>query len=198
MTIEKGEPWGTEAKVPADVVYASSDREVATSGGTVIVVSGNLHQSLGRPAPKTAGDECVLLPVDALRVEIVRSNGTSDVVSGVSEVSIGSWWSRAGFLLVTNTGHLGALHVAPRAHPNDGTLDTIEIDGRMPLRERWVARRRARTGTHLPHPMIRAGRTVSLGADRKGTQRLRVDGADQGDWVRVTVTVDADRWLVAV
>lgn len=198
MTIEKGAPWGSPGLVPADVSYADNDRELAVSHGTTIVRGGNLHEALGCPRQKLPGEECMLLPVDAIQVEIQRSDLRVVRLTGASEVVVGSWFSRRGFIVVTNTGHLGALHIAPRAHPNDGFLDTLEIDGAMALRERLLARFKARTGTHVPHPLLRTGRTVSITLSRRGREGLRVDGIDQGDWRTVTVEVSADRWLVAV
>ena len=59
---------------------------------------------------------------------------------------------------VMNVDRLGRWDVAPRAHPNDGALDVVEVDAAMGVRARWQARRRLPTGTHVPHPAIRTRR----------------------------------------
>ena len=198
MTIEKGAPWGSVGKVPESVSCVDTDREFASVPDVCVLCGGNLHEALGRPTPKKPGEDCMLLPVDAMRVAITRRSGVVDEIWAASEVQVGSWFSRRGLSVVTNTGHLGRLHIAPRAHPNDGVLDTVEIDRRMPMRERLVGRLRARTGTHVPHPLLRTGRTHSFTITRDGHERLRIDGIVHGDWTRLTVTVEPDRWLVAV
>ena len=59
-----------------------------------------------------------------------------------------------------NTDCRGRWDVAPRAHPNDGRVDVVEVAAAMGLRARWQARRRLPTGTHVPHPAIRTGRAT--------------------------------------
>ncbi|MGB1824394.1 MAG: hypothetical protein ACPHO9_07420, partial [Ilumatobacteraceae bacterium] len=60
------------------------------------------------------------------------------------------------------SGHIGRYEAAPRAHPGDGLLDVVEVSDAMPLRQRWMALRRSRTGTHLPHPHISMTRVRDL------------------------------------
>ena len=198
MTIEKGAPWGSAGCVPVDAAVASSDHDLATSSGVCVLTGGNLHTAIGSPAAKTPGSDCALLPVDAIIVDIEAPDGTRRTVTAAADVIIGSWYGRHGFLLVTNTGHLGGLHLTPRSHPNDGRLDTLVMQPDMRWRERIVARRRARTGTHVPHPKLATGHVRTLTVARRGRQRLHIDGRNEGHWRSVTVTVSPDRWLVAV
>ena len=60
------------------------------------------------------------------------------------------------------SGHLGGYEPAPRAHPGDGILDVVEVAETMTLRQRLMARRRSRTGSHLPHPEISTTRARDL------------------------------------
>lgn len=198
MTIRKGEPWGNPGKVPEDAVMARSDLEVVRAGAVCTIAGGNLHESLGRPVPRLPGDDCMLLPVDGIKVQVTAGDGTVRLLEAAGEVAVGSWFARSGYLVITNTGHLGPLNLAPRSHPNDGQLDEFELRAAMPLRERVVARRRARTGTHVPHPHIRAARVSDVTITRRGRQRLVVDGVPLRKWSRVRVTVAPDRFLVAV
>ena len=67
-------------------------------------------------------------------------------------------WS-GRFAVAMNAEWLGDLDLGPRAHPGDGLLDLTE--GSLGLRDRLAARRRARTGSHLPHPGLRTSRSAS-------------------------------------
>ena len=69
-----------------------------------------------------------------------------------------------------NADRIGAWDVAPRAHPNDGQLDVVEVDASMGLRDRWQASRRLATGTHVPHPAIH---TATRDGARRGRSTAR-------------------------
>ena len=198
MTIEKGQPWGTAGIVPSGLNVARSDREVIDSGSPCAVSAGNLHAALGRPSVKNPGDECMLLPVDGMRVEVERPDGTREVLHAVSDVTVGSWWARSGWVVVSNTGHIGSLNLLPRAHPNDGRLDVLVLAGSMGYRERMTARGRARTGSHLSHPDLSVKAVTEWAHTRRGRERLRVDGSRVAEWSRIVVMVEPDRWLVVV
>jgi diacylglycerol kinase family enzyme len=53
-----------------------------------------------------------------------------------------------------NAEFVGPFDVSPRGHPADGRVEVIAVDDGLGLRARLQARRRLRTGTHLPHPAI--------------------------------------------
>jgi hypothetical protein len=141
---------------PTEVVLAGGDMARTMGGGT----EGRVQ----------AGATLVRAPVDVIRVAAADGRtGTAlaHVVVRSSRRRV-SWW-RGPVVLVMNAQFLGPYDVAPRSHPNDGRLDVVWVDPRMPLRQRLAARQRARTGTHLPHPQLRGQslRTVevSLGGD---------------------------------
>ncbi|MDE0268992.1 MAG: hypothetical protein OXI96_08160 [Acidimicrobiaceae bacterium] len=60
------------------------------------------------------------------------------------------WWGRV--LTISNASFMGEWNIAPRAHPGDGRLHVL--DTQCSIAVRWVARRRLRFGTHVPHPDI--------------------------------------------
>ncbi len=93
--------------------------------------------------------------------------------------------------VVMNGAWLGDLRLGPRAHPNDGFVDTIE--GRIRFGDRREAGRRARSGSHLPHPDLRTGRAGTWETDFAELQTIRLDGVDRGRWrvLRVEVIPDA-------
>ena len=184
--------------VPLDALRAGSDSELASAEATVVLTGGNIHLALGRPPARSAGDECMILPVDALQVSVTLRSGDDLGVIAASEVTVGSWFSRHGMTVITNGGLLGPLNIAPRAHPNDGRLDVFVLLPGMRGRDRATARRRARTGTHLPHPGLRVTTCTEITLHRAGRQRLIVDGVQVPGWARASVSVLPDRLAVAV
>ena len=59
-----------------------------------------------------------------------------------------------------SVGLFGRWDVAPRAHPGDGLLDTLDLQ--LSLGDRLKARQRLPSGTHVPHPGIRERRVGAL------------------------------------
>ena len=198
MTIEKGKPWGSPGTVPNGAAWADDDAAVAASRSTVVQpLGGNLWLSLGCPARKSAGEDCMMLPIDAMRCT-VNHDGGSSVVTAVAEVVVGSWFGRGGMRVITNVGVHGKRNLAPRAHPNDGEFDILEIDASTSLRQRILARRRTLTGTHVPHPTVSVRRGVSTEIVRTGGQELVIDGRPFGKWTSVRVDIQPDFMTVLV
>jgi diacylglycerol kinase family enzyme len=139
------------------------------------------------------------LPVDVLRVEIVTADNTRQVCWALSSVQIGSWRKRGRYVCVSNTGHLGKLQLAPRAHPNDGEMDVVTISSDIDWKQRFIAHRRAQLGTHLPHPDISVERGTTASWTRTGSrEHLRIDGNVVASWNEVTVSIVPDALTVLV
>jgi hypothetical protein len=68
------------------------------------------------------------------------------------------FWTRA--VVAMNAQWLGAWNTGPRAHPNDGLLDTYDV--RLGLRQLPAVRSRLHHGAHLPHPGIRERRAAAV------------------------------------
>jgi len=96
------------------------------------------------------------------------------------------------------SGHLGRFEPAPRAHPGDGLLDVIEVSESMNLRQRIMARRRSRTGSHLPHPDISTTRVRDLRRSFDESLTIFVDGASAGVSRHLDVAVVAAAYEHAV
>lgn len=195
MTIRKGERWGTTTARPPDLRTVATDAELAAlvesgSAGPFGIAGGDLHRSVGSPAPR---DEMQRLPIDVIDVVVDGER----VVAVAHVVARRGWW-RGGIVAVCNVDRIGGWDVAPRAHPNDGRLDIVEVDGRMTLRQRRQAQRRLATGTHVPHPMIntRTARADEWVFDRP--QNVWVDGRRVASVrsLRVEVRPDAAEILV--
>jgi hypothetical protein len=193
VTIGKGQPWGVPASPPAGVRSAASDAELAgfvaaDAHGAYAVRAGDLHRSVGAPGGR---DDVYRLPVDALRV-------TSDVgerlaVSHV--VARNGWWS-GPIVAVTNTGYVGQWNIAPRAHPNDGRMDVVEVSRTMGVRQRWLARSRLRHGTHVPHPDVQTRTAETVEWEFDEALGLYVDGVHLGRTSRLAVTISPDHFAI--
>lgn len=181
MGIRKGEDWGTVGRLPSGCPLLHTDRELAElvgSGGTEIsaftgqagLLGGDLCRTLGGTGdPSRLTDtDVMLVPIDAM---VVSLDGGRDVWAVAHVVARGRWWSGTG-VAVMNAAWMGEWNLAPAAHPGDGRVDVVH--GSLPWRDRLAARRRARTGTHLPHPGL------SVRKQRQG----RIDlGRRVGVWV---------------
>lgn len=191
MTIRPGADWGELVDAPAGLLDVGSDAAVAAGvddGRPVRVRGGDLLATVGGPAP---GGELRRLPVDLLRLE--TDAGTFRAVAHV--VVRRSWW-RGPLLAVMNVDRLGRWDVAPRAHPNDGRADAVEVDASMDVRARWQAWRRLPTGTHLPHPHVHVRRFADTTWSFERPQRLWVDGVRRGTVRSLRVVVEADAAVV--
>ena len=107
-----------------------------------------------------------------------------------------SWW-RGPITAAMNAQYLGRWDVAPRAHPGDGLLDVLEVGAELGAGERWKARRRLPSGTHVPHPKIAVRRLAALQLDVEGRQ-VWLDGARQPSAQALSIRLQPDAVTVAV
>lgn len=199
MTIKPGEPWGTNATTPPHLVVADDEAAAArlVQHGThmVAIRSGDLLRALGRTSTNAVaneGGECLLLPCDMLQVSI---NDTEEV-SAVSSVVVGRWHSPQWW--VSAGGFLGALNIAPRAHPNDGQVDALTFAPNIGLRQLLAIRSRMRRGDHLPHPALRMQRGERLQWTAPRAVPITIDGRRHGRAHRIVVNVLPDAFTLCV
>lgn len=176
-------------------MVAGSDAELAQlvardPSGAYGIRGGDLHRSLGAPPPRETTQQ---LPLDALRVRC------DDVEwLAVAHVVVRDSWWRGPLLAVLNCAYVGHWNVSPRAHPNDGRFDVVEVTADMSVRQRLQARRRLPLGAHLPHPNITArtaeSQTWSFGAPR----HVFVDGLGLGRVVRLTIEISPDHFSIHI
>ena len=191
MTIRKGEPWGREITRPADLLVAHGDAELAAlvtadPTGSYGVDGGDLHRTVG--VPRTRGATVQRLPIDVLEVVTDRS----EHLAVAHDVIRRRGW-RGRVVLVCNVDHVGTWNVAPRAHPNDGRFDVVDVDATMRWRDRLEARRRLPTGTHLPHPAVSVRTATEWHWSGPVGPHVWIDGVDVGPRtdVRVRILPDA-------
>ena len=203
MTIRRGEPWGTAAPLPPGAPIASSNselrREVTSQragigeSGPVGVIGGDLWQVVGAPSGGTRrvrSDQAHTAPVDLIAV---TADGDSRWAC-VGVIARNSWW-RGPVVAVMSAELVGQWRVAPAAHPNDGRLHVLETGLNGPslsLRERMLARRRLRLGTHIPHPSISVRRVADAEYRFERPMALWLDGERVGRCRELSVAVVPD------
>jgi YegS C-terminal NAD kinase beta sandwich-like domain len=197
VTVRRGEAWGTPGPLPADGVVVGSDAEARQVVERcrrandplppLGLVGGDLCRTLGGrgDAGRLRSPEAQQLPVDLGAV----------LVDGrlhwfVAHLLARRPWWRGRVVAVMNAEFLGAWDVAPRSHPNDGYLDVL--DGDLPLGDRLQARRRLRTGSHVPHPAIRERRVDATQFEFDAPTPIWLDGERIGSARRISVRVEPD------
>lgn len=141
MTIEKGANWG-------EIVQTRVDGFVAT---------GDLARELGLAGAATNHQGPWLrLPLDLIDVVAVDSAGRRHERTIASWLVAGSLL-RGEYCIVSSTSFVDGRRLFSRAHPNDGRLDWLAVQPSMSLRQRLAFRRRTRSETHLPHPLVGVG-----------------------------------------
>ena len=194
MTIRKGEPWGEPvAAVESDLRIAASDID-ASSGSLAAPVGlagGDMARTMGGGAVGRLHSNHVRATVDLLHV----TTDAGDFNALAHVVARRSWW-RGEVVLAMNAQFLGVYDVAPRSHPNDGRVDVLRVDARMPVRARLQARRRARTGTHVPHPQIGFASAGRWSASFERPLEVYIDGRRVGRSASLTIEVRPDALIV--
>jgi len=179
MTIERGKDWGAPAPVPPDIVWAASDREAAEVVTLarrankpippVALTAGDLVRTLGGRGDRLHGGEGTHVTIDVGAV-LIDGKLRWFVAHLVARRS----WLRGRVVVAANASFIGPWNIAQRAHPGDGRLDLL--DGNPRLGDRWKARRRLATGTHLPHPDISVRRVSAAQIEFTRSTPIHLDG----------------------
>lgn len=196
MTIRKGVDWGAPGPLATDAPVFDDERSVRAYVQSVIDVhgeggleglevgltGGDLHRTIGapsRPGRRLHSGAGVRYPVD-VGVATLDAGGRELVflchLVAHPRRTPRLWSGRT--VTVMNAQFLGPFDLAPRGHPNDGRLDVT--DGSLPLRQRRPGRRRALSGTHVPHPDLEERRVSSLTLAFDRAMHVRVDGDHVG------------------
>ena len=204
MTIEKGSRYGEPAPVPQGLVVAESDSdarriaEEARVGSHPIppigLVAGDLARTLGAAATGAsrfaAGSEVVVFTVD-LGEALLDGRLHYFVAHLVARTPTWSYVFAA-----MNAQWLGRWNAGPRAHPNDGLLDTYEA--RLSPADRWKVRGRLHHGAHLPHPGIKERRTAAMQVELPRPLPVELDGDEVATARHISVRVHPDALTIAV
>ncbi|HYN32021.1 MAG TPA: hypothetical protein VES40_05310 [Ilumatobacteraceae bacterium] len=206
MTIKPGEPWGRTIDRPSDLVVVAGDQELARhlesmrdggNGSPVFVVDGDFARTLG--APQLDGRLMVNeLPVDLIDIGLDGGEATATACAHV--VISNPWWRggrwRGSVVVVMNAEYIGEWDVAPRGHPNDGRVEVFEVGATFGVRQRWQARRRVRSATHVPHPGIDTRTVRAASWVFRMPMNVTVDGRRIGSATVVEIIVAPDAAVV--
>lgn len=197
MTIEKHRAWGAPGPLPADGVLVRRDADARSiaersrRAGSAIPPIGLLGGDLCRTVGGR-GDEARLRSPDAMTLPVDLG---SVLVDGRQHwfvahlVARRSWW-RGRVVAVMNAQWIGAWDVAPKSHPDDGLLDVLDAD--LGIDDRLKVRTRLKTGTHVPHPGIRASRVAALQLEFDRPTPIWLDGERIGSARSLSIRTEAD------
>ena len=195
MTIRIGEEWGEAVEsAPGGTQTVFTDRDVAQAlddRRMVLVRGGALHQTLGSPVGDTVTRR---LPIDL--VEMVDTASETRIAVSVANICLvqrgpfGRW--RGRIVVVTNCGECSGVTTCPRAHPNDGRFDVLEVDASMTLFQRRLAWKKAGSGSHLPHPSLSVWSGERFCLTVEPNEQVIVDGVDLKFTGTVELRVVAD------
>ena len=167
------------------------------------LTNGSIAQSLGINSEISIDDplhdqQMTLVKIDLLQIDYrttASSNANSSTSSRVvvaGTLAIQHRTQLSTCLILSNSGILHGRDVLPRAHPNDGFVDVLEVDPKITVRQRVTAWRRSATGSHLPHPSIRVSRSIDFQWSGRPSYMI-ADGVTYKGvvWLQCTVLADA-------
>jgi hypothetical protein len=209
VTIRKGQAWGTPGPLSAGAPVVDDDAGAAEHLQVhwspeavpieVGVLGGDLHVTVGEPhhdEDDLRAGRGMRLPMDLGTVSVDGGEPLVFVAHMIAtERPDGRLWS-SRTITVLNGSFAGPANLGPRAHPNDGRLDVL--DGTLPRAQRRTGRRRALTGTHVPHPDLAERRTAHHVVDSDVPLHLRLDGRPAGSGTRLEITCHPDAWIAVV
>jgi len=197
VTIEKGQPWGSGGSLGPDGTLVRTDADARAAieprrrAGEPLpelgLLGGDLARTVGARGDegRLRTNEAVRLPVDLCSV--LLDGRQHWFVAHL--VARRSWW-RGRVVAIMNAQWIGRWDIAPRSHPNDGLVDVF--DGDLSLDDRWKARRRLATGTHVPHPGIAQQRVAAVQIDLDRATPIWLDGERVATARQVVVRVEPD------
>ena len=209
MTIRKNGSYGTPVSRPPTLNVLQSDLEIAqhyVSGHTATpctVTNGSIALSLGISSEMNFRDsvsnqQMTLVDIDLLQIDFrtrppsTANSSTSSRIVVAGTIAIQHRTPLSTCLILSNSGILRSRDVLPRAHPNDGFVDVLEVDPKISIRQRAIAWSRSATGSHLPHPNFRVSRSIDFQWSGSPA-RMIADGVTYKGvvWLRCTVLADA-------
>lgn len=200
MPIKKGDPYGEPGDLPEGGVLVRSDAEAGAALSAARrdrrpfpalgLLGGDLCRTLGGGTGDRSRLEGVRFTVD-LGEALLDGRLHLFVAHLVARTRL---WTRA--FVAMNAQWLGDWNLGPRAHPNDGLLDTYDV--RLPRNQLLAVRARLHHGAHLPHPGIKERRTGAAQVELDRPLPVRLDGVATGKARVISVRVQPDALTVVI
>ena len=207
MVIRPGESWGEpwtdgpddltldDAALAGEAyrrhLLKTSAQDPDTSDILLSVDHGDVLKTVGLTSNRDSDDQ-LRFPFD---LGLVSIDDADPLPFAAHVVGRRRLWS-GEFLVAMNVSWSGRNYLGPKAHPNDGLVD-ITI-GSLDAKQRLIARKRATTGSHLPHPDLRVVRRKLYDHGFGTDTPVIVDGIRLGTCSRLKIEVLPDAfWLVA-
>ena len=166
MTIRKGQEWGHFENRPDDLQVVADDfsaSKLITNQSPdlkaplkISIVNSGLSRTLGIKNGLHNSEQMLCTKFDVIEANYTSAN--SETVTRrcfIGNAFIYKNWLFGTTIAVLNSSFVGNRDWAPKAHPNDGKFDVVELETSMNLRQRLTAFRLMKSGSHLPHPKIR-------------------------------------------
>jgi len=122
----------------------------------ISIVNSGLSRTLGIKSASLRTDQMLCTKFDVIEASytpVDSVNVTRRCFIGYAFIYQNLIFGRT--IAILNSSFVGKRDWAPKAHPNDGKFDVIELDSSMSIRQRLTAFRLMKSGSHLPHPKIR-------------------------------------------
>jgi hypothetical protein len=198
VTIKKGEDWGHVGERPDDTIVVASDAQARA----VIEPLRRSEQPMPPLAPRY-GDVARTVGATGIRTEtrLVPWDLGAALLDGrlfwfISSLVAGEPFRRGRCVAVMNTPWLREWNIAPKAHPNDGLLDVLDMQ--LSITQARAASKRARLGDHLPHPGIEVQRVAAVQFELVRPLTVRLDGEVVGKFRTISARVEPDALTVVV
>ncbi len=213
MTIGKGTNWGYPGVLSPQSPIFTSDADVSTyldahvkslaieandvpdsplDVAPIGLTGGVLWRTVGGPGVvgRYATPDARHYTCD-LAIAIVDGNRRAFVASLMAR---NRWWTKVA--VVMNAQDIGAYRFGHRAHPGDALLDVYEAH--IELRDIPKIAKRAKLGSHLPHPGITERRLPKASFTFEQPRQLWLDEQRAGMVKQLSVTVVPDAFIVVV
>jgi hypothetical protein len=191
MTIRKGQEWGHFEDRPNDLQVVADDfaaGELITnqtldleSPLKISIVNSGLSRTLGIKNASLRIDQMLCTKFDVIEASctpVDSVNVTRRCFIGYAFVYQNLIFGRT--IAILNSSFVGKRDWAPKAHPNDGKFDVIELDSSMSIRQRLTAFRLMKSGSHLPHPKIRYTQAQEFVFSGERSASMSIEGVRVG------------------
>ena len=171
--------WTKEVRRPLTLKTAESDKQIAElyeAGESMIgITGGNLFTSLG-------GNNALDYPTNSSVISCSIDIGCVSIgddsfhfASSLLILKLLRPWASTGII---NTQVSNGNRYAPKAHPGDGFME--EIKSNLHMRQAVIARKKLKTGDHLPHPQLRLMKGRAFNYDFAKAQKIILDNKSIG------------------